>query len=498
MGLLLKSLLYIEGLLLIALTLFRWALVPRHREIVSAKFFGLALFTPIVALFCGNVLIFWLYLVLAVAFTSRARFEVAGAYLFLLPQMPGLEKQVGFGGMYLGQLSSALAMGLGALIGAAVAGAGPGRRELRTLPRYDLGVFGIVLIFMFVYDHDLNGNGLVRGLAQELFGVIGPFLLISRSVKRPAEIERLLLRLCLGGTIVAVTACFQARTHWVVFETYLATLHIPQTALDASLSMRAGLLRTGGSMVNYGAGGLYLAVTLTVLPLLRHRLRPVGFWALVAAVTGGLVASESRGAWVAAIIGLTFIAACRGRWGRVLFIAGGAVAAEAMVLVFATSGRLAEILGNAGPASGNVTYRTTLATKGVDQVLAHPLLGQSPDQLAVAMSDLRQGEGIVDFVNGHLYVAMAAGVPAFLLWMTVILMPVVEGWKRRHGEAGLLAIAPAAIMVPVAVALTFTSFIDRNLTWAIVALGLAGPCLSLGRSRAVARPRQPIGAAIAV
>lgn len=230
------------------------------------------------------------------------------------------------------------------------------------------------------------------------------------------------------------------------------------------------------------------ASIVTLLPLLRRHFRAIGFWTVQGVLVAGLVATQSRGAWVAAIIGLLFVAAYLGKWGRVLLLAGIAGAAEAAILLFVKSGALAQIAGRTDEASGTVTYRQDLLSSGLQQIRSHPLLGQSPERLTGNMEALRQGEHIVDFVNGHLFVAMAAGVPLFLLWCLIWSMPVVEGWRRRATDPLRLAAVPGAILVPVMTALTFTSFIDRNLTWPVIALGLGAPCLLIARrARTAAR-----------
>jgi len=486
----LKTLFFIDVLMVVGLLLFRWALAPRHRGLVSGKLAALALVTPVVALFCGNIFLFCLYLVLVVAFNSRSRPELAGVYLFLLPLMPVLTRETGVGGIYLLAVSTVAAMGLGALIGAAVTG---GKRA-PTLPRYDMAMWALVVLFIFMYNRNGSPTLLLRGLVIYLLAFAGPYLLVSRAGRSAADLERMLLRLCLGATIMAVVALFQARRHWVLFEGYNQALHVSFGLGSASLSMRAGFLRTGGSMVDYSAGGLFLAVVVTLLPLLRRHFRPLGFWTVLATLVGGLVMTQSRGGWVAAVAGLLFVAAWRGHWGRVALLAGGATAGWAAALASGSS-RLAQMAGQGAAASGNIEYRQRLFTRGMDEVRSHPLLGQPPEYLVNHLADLTQGEHIVDFVNGHLFVAMAAGVPLFLFWCCAWLMPIVEGWGQRR-DRSLLSVVPAAILVPANVALIFTSTGDRNLTWPIIALGLAAPCLAIGRRTGIAARPSPVPIAI--
>ncbi|WP_375427115.1 O-antigen ligase family protein [uncultured Sphingomonas sp.] len=480
---LLKTLFTIVALMATGLVLFRYALAPGYRGIVTGKLAVLAFLTPLVALFCGNVFIFCAYLAATVALNSRSRAELAATYAFLLPLTPILSVEVGFAGFYLIGVSAVAGMGLGALMGFAVT---RGRKSLAQ-PRFDVAMLLLIGLFVFIYNRDTSVTAVLRGLAVNVIGFAGPYLLVSRGLEAREDVVRLLLRLALGAVVTAVTACFQAVKHWTVFEAYYQTLNVPFPFLSWNVAMRAGFLRTGGSMLDYSSAGLFFASILALMPMLRIHFRTVGFWAVTAVLAGGLFATQSRGAWVAAVVGLLFVAAYRGLWGRAALLAGTVAVAGAAVTLVAPSGRLASMVGTTGEASGTATYRQQLLSQGMDQVRANPLLGQSPDHLIGNLPDLVQGQHIVDFVNAHLYVAMTAGVPLFLVWCYIWLGPVVEAWRRRSRRfnGGDLMEAPAAIIVPVMVALVATSIIDRNLIWPTIALGLAGPCVALTRKRAV-------------
>lgn len=468
---LIKTLIVIDVIIATGLVIFRLALPHSRRDIVSVKIITLALLTPMVALLSGNVFIFFAYLVFIIAVSSRSRGELASTYVFVLPLMPILSLETSIGGIYLLGISATAAINLGALIGFLFTS----KKKKQTLTRYDLGIVTLVAIFVFIYNRDANLTTFLRGLTINIIGIGIPYLIISRALATRDDIEQLFLRLCLGGTLTAITACFQARFHWVLFEAYYQSLHVGLPTLSASMSLRAGLLRTGGSMVDYSAGGLFLATIVALMPFLRSRFRPIGFYVVLFTLIAGLFASQSRGAWVAAIVGLLFAAAYRGLWARVILLAGGSVAAELAILVFATSGRLASIVGQSEEATATVSYRKLLISRGMDQISSHPLAGQSPNQLIDNLPELVQGQHIVDFVNSHLFIAMAAGIPLFLIWCAIWAMPIVDAWMHRRTPGSLLE--PCAVIVVTAMtAMTFTSIIDRNLTWPLIALGAAAPC----------------------
>jgi hypothetical protein len=473
---LLKTLMYIDVLIAAGLLLFRWALTGQYRALVSGKLAAIVLTTPVVALFCGNVYYLFLYLAAVVAFNSRSRLELAGVFLFLLPSTPLLSLETEIAGVYLFAFSTVVAMGLGALLGTLVTRA----RGPRTLLRYDAAVWFLVILFVFIDNRFASATLMLRSLALQILVIVAPYLLISRAARSMADMEQLLLRWSLGATLMAVTACFQASRHWVLYEVYQQALHVPMALTSAATALRAGFLQTGGSMVNYSAGGLFLAGVIAAIPLLRRCFHKAGYWAVLTILVGGLIATQSRGAWLGAIAGWAAIAVWQRRHRQVLFLAAGVVALQILLALLPTTSRLAEVLGKSGHAQQTADYRRDLAGQGMAQIKDHPILGQTVGNLTNNLSSLTQGQHIVDFVNSHLFVAMTAGVPLFLVWFAVWLMPVADAFRLNRRSPAVAA--PLAIVVPTFVALTFTSLVDRNMTWLMVALGLSVACAQLSRN----------------
>lgn len=477
-----KTLFYIVVLLLASLLAYRWALRPDYKKLITPKIVLIVISVPFFALLNNNPYVFFAYLAIITAFNSQSKQDLAGTYLLLLPTMPSLTMDTGVGGIYLLNLSSIAAMGLGALVGSFVARS----PRVRSPAFYDLCVLTLIAMFVFIYNRDGNLTVLLRGLTTYVIAFAGPFLLIRGCAKDSRDIEGLLVRLCAGGMIVAVTGIFQARWQWIIFETYHQTLHVPIPLTSAALSLRAGFLRTGGSMIDYTAGGMFLALIISIFPLFRSKFTSRGFYLVVLILLGGLVVTQSRGAWVAAIVGSIFVAAFRKQWSRFVILTGGIAIAELSLLTFAKSSRLAEITGQTSEAVGTVDYRQRLFTLGIQQIKSHPIFGQTPENLSINLYELKQGQNIVDFVNSHLFVAMSAGLPLFFLWMSIWLFAVALEVNQRK-KFPLLAV-PSGMIVSCMTCLTFTSFVDRNTTWIIIALAL-GSCIS--SSNAERQRRQP-------
>ena len=464
-----KTLFYVEGLMVLGLVLFKMALNPYAKKLISPKIWLVSLIIPCVALFCSNVYVLFLTLSIMAILGSRSRAGIAGSYVFMLPLTPMLLVETRAGSVYLFAFSTAAALGLGALIGYLTSA---GYRA-RPLLRYDLAFTFVIALFILTEDRDLGASGILRLITTYSVLYVGPYLLISRGIRTVKDVENFATMLLCGATVMAVTALFQVTRHWIIFETYYPALHVHVPFGSASMAMRGGLLRTGGSMVDYSSGGVFLAVVVTVLPLLRRQFTALGFAVVSALLIGGLLATQSRGAWIATIVGTMVIAGLNGKWGRI--VVACASLGAALAFVFARGGAIAQILGMSAEAAGTADYRRQLAKDGLAQVLAHPWTGQPPAQLAASLSSLVQGQHIVDFVNSHLYIALIGGIPALFVWSYAWLMPIVESVILRKVNRGF-GVLPAAMIVPAFVALTFTSIIDRNLVWMFIGLAVAPAC----------------------
>ncbi len=126
--------------------------------------------------------------------------------------------------------------------------------------------------------------------------------------------------------------------------------------------------------------------------------------------------------------------------------------------------------------SSNIDYRGRLWTRGWEIVRDNPLFG---DQYALArMQDLRQGQGIVDFVNGYLAELLATGFVGLTLFLLVVLPALkkllavsrtIKLTDQRFGMAG----ASLASCILGTLFLWALGGPDPSVLWAFVALAIA-------------------------
>jgi hypothetical protein len=479
---LIKTLVVIEAILIAGLFFYRFMLPHSSKSIVDGKVVVLTLTTPAVALLVGNSYVFFAYLAAAIGFTSRTRVEASRTYLVMLPMVPALVQQTIAADIYILPLSATNAMSLGALIAFfATSPAGPRKLVTRHMA-YDLSAIFIFFLLTYMYARGFGFTGILRLSVSNAIAFGGPYLLLSRSISTRADLERVLLTFGLPAVLVSLVATFEARSHWILYQSFYDVMHVPLPLLSATLNLRGGLLRTGGPIIDYTAAGIFLAVMLVVVAHLWPRYRPGWRWMLPLVLVLGLASTQSRGAWVAAVAGVVFLFAFRGHWAKVAWVLAGSIAMQlALIVISRGNANLAERVGSGGASAETAEYRKRLFWRGLEEIRSHPIGGQTPDQLQVTMADMVQGQHIIDFVNAHLYVAIMTGVPMFVVWVTIWILPVVRGWSRRRldrTDQNLAEVSPA-IIVTVSIALVATSFVDRSLTWLLIALAIAPACYAL-------------------
>lgn len=492
----LKALAFLEILLVVGLLTFRWALALAIRRRVGPREIALTLLTPCILLVAPNPYTLYLYLIIAVLACSRNRTELAGYYLLLLPMMPVTAFEVRIGGAYIFQADIIIALGIAGLTGSMMHR--PVHRH--SLIMFDLAMLLMVLIFTYVGRQGGFADGLPRAFAASLLAGGAAYFVVSRGAGNAEQARSLLLMLYLAGFVTGVVAFFETIRHWSLYQE--VTHHLvgfSRVRLAASGNVRGGLMRAGAAIGNSSSFGLYMAVIVSGAYAMRPAFTRVGYRLAVGCLLLALFLAQSRGAWVGAAAGYLVSYGYRGRPARAVALLVAGAALVALPSLLPPDSRLAEIMGVSGGSAETAAYRRSLLDAGLEQVRSHPLAGQPPITLMANLNELEQGQGIVDFVNSHLYVAMAAGLPLFALWLGVWLFPLVKIARRRRqilaGDSdSAIVLWPVAVLVCVMVALLFTSMADRSLIWPSLALGFAGPLLAATRRSGVnsARPRQPL------
>ena len=490
----LKLILFIDTLLAAGIVIFYLSVAQQWRSSLTPLRIAVVLLVPVVGLLAHDYYLFYAFVALLPLLAFGDATRLACLYVLLLPQFPELRAHFVIGSTYLCDFSAIYAFNFGALVALAFTRGAP----LRDMRSTDLAAWLLFLVALGFSARGLPATAVLRVTVQTFLNVIPPYYVLSRTLRtREAAIEAMLL-FVLAALCNAVVALFEMRRSWPLYQQMLYQLGVPPT-LSATLSIRAGFLRAQGAIANPTALGLLLGFAIIACLALREQMTKVGRWVVLTLLAIGLIAAQSRGGWLAAGLGicLYFLYTRRTLWA-VGFVS---VALAGWILVLTAlpkSGMLGELAGRSGDGQMTATYRSTLFDRGLEEVAAHPLVGQTLDQLQVSMNDMRQGEHIIDYVNTHLFVALTLGVFGFAVWLAMWAIPSIVAWRARPNHASLQLqpqIAfPFAMLGAAFLGLAFTSTIDRTLPWAAMSFGLIGAFVAINQRRVVQATvaRQPV------
>lgn len=482
----LKTLMYIEVLLVIGLLAFYVCLRPVARRVIKPVYVLIVLAIPLFGLFGGTKTVFYALIFCIPLVSAGDGHRLAGIYSLALPLFPELREPFLIGSFYLVQLSAITVFNLGALVALLFV-----QRRSRPPVTLDLIAWLLFFLMLALSTRGSSVTETIRAVADVFLMVMPPYLIMSRSIRNQSGATIATLLFLLGALLNAVVAIFDALHHWPLFHTMYDALGVAPQGTTASLLVRAGFMRAQGAIDNMGSLALLISLGLLGWLTVGRHLSRSGRWVVFGILLLGLLSSQLRGGWVAAAIGIGLYFLYRGRGGTVLGLGAAALVASTALLALPSDSRLAEALGLSGGGQDTYNYRSQLLRRGLEEIGKHPLQGQTAGQLSVSMADMRQGEHIIDFVNTPLWVALSLGLGGLLLYLLVWIVPMTIAWRRRRqpsfeGSRPWLAMAFAGTGT-VFVFLLTTSPIDRNLPFAGIVLGLLAATSALRRADRRAR-----------
>jgi hypothetical protein len=318
----------------------------------------------------------------------------------------------------------------------------------RSLDAMDWGIiaFGVLQTLIFVVP-DLPGHVVISDSSTNLLrrafyfvsgnGLI--YVVASRCPRNCESICEAFASFCLCSLILAGVGVFESARNWYLYSDIGGRWTDDLTygfylVRDASLRAKASAttpLELGYLLAIATGLWLYLA-SYTEAKLVR--------WSAIALYGLGLLASYSRGPWIG-----TGIVVCSYLWTRtappksLLRILAGLAAIVVTVSLTPIGRKVAAVIPELGGDVdvGNINYRQRLFARCWDLIKGSPFFG---DQWAYfKMEDLRQGQGIIDFVNSYAEVAVFYGVVGLILFLA----PILIGFLKSYRTSRLLQIDAA-------------------------------------------------------
>lgn len=351
--------------------------------------------------------------------------------------------------------------------------------------------WGVMQTFLFIRPdtpdamelHDSLTNVLRRAV---LFGIdiYLPYYVVSRSCTSRRAVTEVLAAFCLACAVMAPIALFESVRHWLV---YAEINTVWRGDLMGQYSDRGGGLRATVSSGHSLALGYLMALAMgfwlylrTHVSSKRSRLGVMAlFWA-------GLLAAYSRGPWVGAVL-IYFVFTALGprsmpRLVKSLFVS---LLIAGAVLISPLGDRVAKVIPFLGGTvdSYNIDYRERLAERSWEIIADNPFVG---DQDAYSkLHDMRQGFGIVDFVNSYAGVAVFYGLIGLFFFVGFILVALVKSYRtsklqRSDPDLALLGTTLVACILGTLLMMGTASFMFGYEKLFYVLGGLAAAYAKLG------------------
>jgi hypothetical protein len=324
----------------------------------------------------------------------------------------------------------------------------------------------------------------LRRAFEAFFEIYVPYFVVSRSGTSRRQIQDILTAFCLSCAVMAAVGTFEAAKHWLLYGEMRNNWGSEYNSyLMRGTSIRAMASTAHPLVLGYllaVAFGLWLCLKTNVQSKLSRNSVIVLYWL-------GLLAAYSRGPWVGAIVIYFAYAMLSRRAASKLFKAVSASTIVALVVAITPIGnKIASVIPFFGGTvdAENITYRRRLLDRAWEIIQDSPLLG---DQHALSkMEDLRQGQGIIDLMNGFVNILLDNGFVGLTLFLWFIAIGVIRAWAlsrdslRVGGELSSMGACLVACIFGILVMMWAGGLIVSTIC---LFVGLAAACADLGRAQ---------------
>ena len=248
---------------------------------------------------------------------------------------------------------------------------------------------------------------------------------------------------------------------------------------------REGNVRAMASVEHSIVLGFVMVIALGFFLFLRESItnRIVrGLW--LALLLAGLIAPQSRGPWIGAVIlFLVFIATGPRAARRILVLIAGGIIATPLILVSPIGEKMYSYLPFVGTVEQeNVTYRQLLIENCFKLIKQNPFIGVPNAMETTELQSMRQGsQGIIDIVNSYVSIALGSGLIGLLLFVSIFttigfgIYKCMEQVAGKNEELHLLGRVLLATLVAIMVMIGTVSSISfiPVIYWSVAGIGLA-------------------------
>ncbi len=407
--------------------------------------------------------------IFVIPFFAKKQKHIAPIYIFYLLNMPALSFQINIGGIYLFDWYNYSSLTAGALIYNSV-------KFNKTNNNIDSSVISIaiiVLIYTIIGVRGTSFTNMIRVTVDLTCSIILPFILIRQSINSIDDVKRFLIGLASATASLSGLAIYEARVGWPIY-TSLSSHYGLIIGGGNSVKMRGGLLRSAGPFPEPTSFALWLALGSFVVVVSSWMFKSK-FHRIIASslCLYGMISPQSRGAILGVFTALfVFYIISAKPSQKIAGIFGCIIAACSIYIAALSIPSVGSMFGINSIGTVSRDYRQDLFSRGIQESYNHPIVGQSVSNVMIALSDLKQGEGIIDFVNTYLFVLLITGYFGFLLFSFSLSYPVlILLYKAHRGFESSIFIS---LMVSIMTMLAFTSLVGRTVTGVSIILAIMG------------------------
>lgn len=466
----------VKGVALLVAAVYAFAALLRKDDAQWVKGAPLYIFVGmyVIGMWGHIIWVPYLALVMIIPLLARSRPEAAALYVIAIVSVPIMGYKIAIGSIYLFAVGKYLFCALGLLFAYWLRkGSTPSG-----LSRFDLP-FLIFLILETSQARDPTLTNTLRQLVPVIFAIGMPYFLMSRSLNTPEDVRRFVLAIALAGFVMAAVAIIEARLHWLVYKQIDSNLNI-EAFINPYGKMRGGVIRAPASFAESTSLGVFLAIAGVAVLGIRSSFSSHRNYLIALGLIGlGLTAANSRNAFIGIALGLLAFDFYRRRYGPLAIKLGVGAALYLIALMAAQfSPYVATMIGRGEGTQGSTDYRMALLTRGMEEIRKNPVIGTNLKNALENLEDLRQGEHIIDLVNGYITYGLTLGYTGiiglllFFISLCVAMFAAKRALARNVivGDIAGFVFATSASMIVISF---FTGFGGQNSTpfYMVCALG---------------------------
>lgn len=358
---------------------------------------------------------------------AKRRIYAAGLAIFLIITMPGIETVLNVGGVQLIDLSIITAVIIGLMLATAMwkgSFSSAGRTNNYT-------PYAFFCVVTFIAARDTTITNILRVILENLIAFIVPYMIVRNSLRDSLSIRTMTMCVIAAGLAVSAIAMFESFMVWPIYQSYGQSFG---TLVNAGVKMRGGMLRAAGPSMNPPLSAAVLALCFVTAFASASLFRTkAGHRVVLGIIAVGLFCMQARVGWLGAIAGSVGVLISRrgvkaiATYVPIVILAFGGVYGLAQV-----NEGFANLAGFSADAKGSSDYRDRANARSIEIIKQHPLLGQPANVVISQMEDLRQGEGIVDFVNGYMATALFSGLLGLGIFVSGLLYQAYNSYSGRR------------------------------------------------------------------